>query len=199
MRFDGLHDAVPRDFRQPRARNHLVDHSQFQCAFRGQNLPGQNHIERFGNSHQPRQTGAAAPGGKDAEQNLRQTDFRHALGGCDAILASQRKFITATHASAVDRGNNRDGHRRETIEDALPKLHKLGQEGTRVTGPSRSGSWRRRRQLCHAGQCMNVGASYENVFLRARNDDAAQVGDVFDSVEMRIQFEQRGAIENVRG
>src|SRR5205085_7743604 len=109
----------------------------------------------------------------------------------------KRELVSATDTRAMNRCDGRNIQRSQSVENALAQLNEFGQGLIDGWNISESGSWCRRRLVCHAGQCMDIGASDENVFLCARDNDTAQVGEMLDRVQMRIEFQEGGSIKNV--
>ena len=160
-----------------------VHHAVFERLFRSQRFSSEDDIERFRQVYQARQARGATPRWNKSDLSFRQTDARGAVLRSDAPIAGQANFEAAADARAVNRRHGRQWQRRDAVEDGLAELNQFAQSG----------------RVRFGGDRVQVGARYEYGFLGAAQDQSPQFRMTTDEIEVRVQFVQCRAVENIRG
>ena len=88
-------------------RRDLVHEAHLLRCRRANLIALEQHLQRVRRRHKPRHALRTAPARKQPNLDLRQSDARLVRIRNDAVVARQRKFETAAHAHAVDRGGHR--------------------------------------------------------------------------------------------
>src|SRR5258706_1164214 len=100
--------------------HHLIDQSQVECFLGADLLPGENHVERIGQSDSARQPLRSARAGNQSQLDLGQAEHRSGMICGDAIMTGERRLESAAETSSVYRRDDWNAKLLDRIEKHLP-------------------------------------------------------------------------------
>ena len=175
-------DSAGGEFDQTLARNEVVHNPIFERLPGGQRFAAQDDVQRARQADQAGQTRAATPGRQYAQLRLGQSDLRRPIRGSDTMVAGQAHFEAATQTRAMNRRGRRNLEGRQSVEHALAEFNQARESPHQV-----------------ARHRVQVGARDEDGILGARQHDAPEFSGTGNEIQVRIQFLQCRAIENIGG